>query len=294
MTIGEVLELMRLSYGLELPSLTYKCKKKFLQMITAENVFEMMIKCQESLEFTTEWLLAFVSFFKVPLSDPQIVVRICTISPNLMVRITQAMTSNLIFPPTIPYVEPTALSAAYEYLFKSRDCHDFELTFHGDGESQVFLVHRFILRRWDFFRAVLSHGGVKAVHEMNIPVSTFEKILEYFYVGIPKTISFEDAGWILHSVQYYLLQNETNLITLCQHVISSRVTPENWFDAWNLGVKLDNTELREIAETVVVSGVPVENVLDQMRHLVIQNEELKRENRALKKELKEKGCHGKS
>ena len=78
-----------------------------------------------------------------------------------------------------------------------------------------------------------------------------------------KKIDFQDAVWILQSGEYYLLQEEP-LQAHCENVLENGINSENWFDAFVLGIKLENEDLQNAAQKMM-PRVAQEKLLGMMK-----------------------------
>jgi len=87
--------------------------------------------------------------------------------------------------------------------------------------------------------------GDTIFHESPIPISTFNKLLEYFYLGTTKSFTLKDCGWILSVADFYLLQNETGLLQFCDQMINSRITASNWHEALQLALELGHEKIKQ-------------------------------------------------
>jgi hypothetical protein len=108
------------------------------------------------------------------------------------------------------------------------------------------------------------------IHETPMPPSTFKKLIAYFYLkdhmfGSDENseifVNFGDARWILHLADFYLLQNEKQLLAFCKER-SSEITSKNWMEALKFGAQLDQEALRDQAiEVAINSGIPLKEAL---------------------------------
>ena len=131
------------------------------------------------------------------------------------------------------------------------------------SEKKTFRVHKVVLMKWPFFTSIFLKGGDKAEHTSFMPVSTFGKLVEYFYISsaIYDNIDIQDAVWILQFSDYYLLQEEP-LKTFCESVLENGINGENWFNMFMLGVKLENDDLQNAARKMIPEGEMKEKFLE--------------------------------
>jgi hypothetical protein len=92
-------------------------------------------------------------------------------------------------------------------------------------------------------------------HQTNIPLSTFQKLIDYFYCNLVD-LSISDAGQILSFAEYYQLTEEKPLIELCQNKLKS-VNGSNWQEAYALGLELQNEELMQTAMNAIPSSISI-------------------------------------
>jgi len=88
-----------------------------------------------------------------------------------------------------------------------------------------------------------------------MPVTTLEKLIQYFYTSKFADLNFRDCGWILTCSDYYLLQDEIELLQFCKKEINSPLTNRNYFEAMQLSMEINNQELTEKAISVIPSMV---------------------------------------
>jgi hypothetical protein len=221
------------------------------------------------------WALDFIGHHKVALTDPAILGIIFQTNPSLMMEITLKLAATCDFPPKIDPIPLQRVVEARKNLFLSSEFSDFVILL-PNGEKVS--VHKCILREWQFFESILIRMDSK-IHDTPMPASTFRKLVAFFYmkhVLLHETdknslffINFCDARWILHMADYYLLQEEKDLLKFCEKK-SKSVTAENWKDALKLGVQLESKELQEEAiEAAVNSGVSIRVALEFSQSLKV-------------------------
>ena len=88
--------------------------------------------------------------------------------------------------------------------------------------------------------------------------------MEYFDIcsAIFHNIDIRDAGWILRFGEYYLLQEPLQMY--CEKLLENGINSKNWFDAFMLGIELDNEDLQNVARKMMPSRVEHQEMLLEM------------------------------
>jgi hypothetical protein len=174
-------------------------------------------------------------------------------------------------------VRVISIPNTYSALWKTKEYSDFIIIYQLEHTTQetAFSVHKCILSRWEFFNTILMKGEDSIAHKSRIPTTTFKKLLRYFYKGFPKPFSLTDSAWILSFSEYYLLQSEKILLNYCKAVIDVEVREENWMEALELGVELQNTDLQEKALKLAPDGY--QPLANKMHRLLLENNNLRKQ-----------------
>jgi hypothetical protein len=157
-------------------------------------------------------------------------------------------------------------------MFETGNFSDFQISVNHGTEKTIFFVHKCILAPWDFFRNILAKHGPNVIHDTEMPISAFRKILEYFYLGTPESLDFSEAGWILSLSGYYALEDQSDLAFACRKKINSELNSENWQQALQAGMEIGIPELRDRA----MEAIPKAEFGNLLWELRAKNSELEK------------------
>jgi len=179
-------------------------------------------------------------------------------------------------------------------LFQSRKHSDFAIAVGG----QTFDVHRCVLaQRWPYFKGILLKNHPRfAIHETEMPSSTFEKMLEFFYTfAVPKDIHYRDSGWILSLSEFYGLtdlEHCSALLNHCDRGINKKVSKKNLEHTIRVAVELNDNELeRKFVDAFndfnITDGLQfVTDILKKKQRLQDRTNEIENEIRDQGKQIK--------
>jgi len=144
--------------------------------------------------------------------------------------------------PPVVHVRLKPLSQILEFLYATKTFTDFTIHF----KNTPILVHKCVLGpRWDYFSGIILKG--ETVLSSPMPILTFNKLIEYFYTGNVSMLTLKDCGWILSLAEFYLLQDEQNLVQYCDQMVNSQINSTNLLEALQLAMDLDNEQLKKKA-----------------------------------------------
>jgi alpha-tubulin suppressor-like RCC1 family protein len=242
----EVIKLLEISKILEVQDLTLKCQKRLLNLLTIRNYTEILITCanSENLRTETGWVIEFLrKFHQFP-------------PPTVLEKIPLEIRESLIegegsddFPPILKVPPPEPISKLSKKFFRTGIYSDFELKVSraDRSETKIFKLHKFITCKWIYWKTFISKSGTinSGEHVTEMPISSFAKIIEYFY-GCLKNLTFVDCWWILSFSGYYLLE-EQGLPCLCNTKLNSEFGEGDSLEAWKAGIQLGDSGILEKA-----------------------------------------------
>jgi len=168
--------------------------------------------------------------------------------PAVLARIEEQKKNTTVSGPAEITLKLSSWKKHMKRLFVSRAYSDFTISVGGKS----FDVHRCVLApRWPYFKSILlKNHPVFAIHETDMPASTFEKMLEFFYTfDVPKTLRYRDCGWILSLSEFYGITADLDpssvLLNYCDQGINKKVKKKNWQETLQVAVELNDAELEK-------------------------------------------------
>jgi len=274
---------------IQLPELEKMCQKLLIQIMNEENAFELLFLCDlYSLTHEIDWLCWFIGTQKMEIGTDYFIQ--FTSNPQLGSKvINQAINLTLPPPPTIKLtLKP--IQDALEEMFNSSMYADFSLVLSPTGgRVHELKLHSAILSPWKFF-SILQR---EKVHQPEMPIESFKKLIRYLYCERVDTIEFQDAVWLLSLKEYYLLDTESTLVRHCKNFVSEQLGSGNWVEAYQLGLQLNDPQFKEKAKSLATPPCPKQVICvletQQTAYFQLKSEtkDLKQQNQDLQATIKD-------
>jgi hypothetical protein len=101
----------------------------------------------------------------------------------------------------------------FEELFQLKESTaDFSIVLSSHDEIKV---HKWVLSQWDFFAEKIASFNFEYTHLL--PVSTFQKLVQYYYTDSVSIFSREDCVVILNNADYFKI--DPSLRNYCYHFL---------------------------------------------------------------------------
>jgi len=160
-------------------------------------------------------------------------------------------------------------------LFSDKIYTDFTINF----KNTPIKVHKFILSpRWPFFTNIITQHSTTTIHNSDMPLNTFQKLIQYFYLGI-ESLSLEDCYWILSLEKFYQLQNEKSLLKYCHKTVDIG-RKSNWKETLKLAMETNNEEMEKTSISLIPNSVDQQQQISFLLSFAIEHQ------RALKNQIR--------
>eukprot|EP01121_Diplochlamys_sp_Union-15-3_P022552 TRINITY_DN9645_c0_g1_i1.p1 TRINITY_DN9645_c0_g1~~TRINITY_DN9645_c0_g1_i1.p1 ORF type:complete len:413 (+),score=40.93 TRINITY_DN9645_c0_g1_i1:328-1566(+) len=236
--IHHYIDLLVIALQLKLSGLIAICEKEIINSFDATNVFEVLLESEKrGIDTLLKWALWYISVNKIDLStkDQKISDMLNSFQLSKTTFLTEIGGSNN---------EGISLRDQLRSLFNESTHYDFEIRVG----TRFIKVHKCIVgSQWDYFSRIILRD---TSHNITLPYETVNNLLKWFYFKDHRVFSLTDCGLILAYADLYCIDDK-QLLTHCDKVINNGITAENAIEAWNLGEKLQNEELKKLAIDVM-------------------------------------------
>jgi hypothetical protein len=104
-------------------------------------------------------------------------------------------------------------TSLFEELFLLKETTaDFSICLTSNEEIKV---HKWVLSQWDFFTEKIISFNYE--YENEIPVSTFKKLVQYYYTDDVSIFNFDDCTAIIEKADYFMI--DSSLRNYCYHFL---------------------------------------------------------------------------
>jgi len=253
--------LLKLSKDTGFSSLESLCQKLLMDGLTKRIAFETLSFCVDN-NFTQEidWIIWFIGKNK-PAPTTEWLVKMASSNPIILTKAISELASPVHQKPNLNELitrNQNGILNDFENLLTSGIYSDFTLKLY----STKFHLHSCILYKWKFF-SILKHSNIHQP-QTEIPIDTFRKILRFVYCGKTDGLTLTDATWVLSMKEYYLLENDSQLVKTCEEIIS-QLSSKDWIEGYQLALVLGEASLLEKSKDVSVAVEPrqVMKILDK-------------------------------
>jgi len=158
-------------------------------------------------------------------------IQILSPHPQLLAEIVGQIANLTLPPPPSTFkINLKTLHESMNDLFESSTHSDFIIQI----ENTPIKVHKCVLGlKWKYFESIMLHDESGKEHHTDLPLSTFKKLIKFFYTGDVSSLNFVDCGWLSSLSEYYLIEDKF-LLEFCDKVINSQITQSNWYEALQL------------------------------------------------------------
>jgi len=235
----ELIDLLFVAKKFDLIQLQLLCEQCIIENLNLETVVETInYSIERKVEKVVDWVIWYLVTNKSKLNEFEFQKLI----PNLPTEVNSKLImyglnlSPLPEPPTITI----SLQPLYEIpktLWETKQESDFVFKFKNNNIP----AHKCILGlKWKYFTSILLRDKS---HDIRIPLSSFQKLLKYFYYRDLTDITIDDAGYILASKEEYQLSDDMILMGYCEMVVNSQINNKNYYEALKMAVVVHNDEL---------------------------------------------------
>lgn len=262
-TMPVALEVLNLCIKLELKELEQVCNKYVITHLNEKSAYHIL---NESLKYAdlgylSDWVCWYIADKK--LAAPSDV----TVSDESKSKIEGQQKEPKLSPPPANFeIKPEPIYDAFKKLYESKLHGDCIVTVNG---SKRYDLHTFVLEpKWKYFAENLTKNHALTT---KMPISAFEKVLEYFYIGL-KDISVYDAVWITSYADEIQISGEKGLIDFCNQKVNDEVRKLETEDIKVLGP--NSEELNTKAIDAIPKNLSSEELIKWFVELLTRQQKL--------------------